>query len=197
MSFSGSGAASGALAGGVAGASLGPIGAGVGAVAGGLFGGFFGPSEVNPNQDEINRLIGLQHQNDFALQQAALGKGPSQAQALLSHANAENAANQIGYAKTLGGDPALANRIAAEGVVKGNLENSHQAALLRSQEMQQAQEAYTGQLNAERGANAGFYGQQMQREGQNNATKQAWQGQLFQAGAKAGAGGMGGGGGYF
>lgn len=195
MSFNGSGAATGALSGAVAGTALMPgIGTAIGAVGGGLLGGFFGPQDVNPNQDEINRLIGLQHENDKALLAASQGYGPSAAQSMMTHAAAENAANQVGYAKTLGGDNALANRLTAEGIVRGNAEAAHNAAVMRMQEQQQARELYTNQLNSERGAAQGFYGEQAGIQAGNIQRQQQWNGQLMQGAAAVAGGGMGGGG---
>lgn len=195
MSFSWSGAGTGALSGAAAGTAVMPgIGTAIGAVGGGLLGGFFAPEDVNPNQAEINRLIGLQHQNDAVLRNwATTGSGPSQAQPLLEHARADNAANQIGYAKTLGGDAALANRVANDGIARGNAELAHKAALVRSQEQQQAMQNYMQSLQAQQNAALGVANMNAGVQGQNIARQQQWNGQLLQAGAGMAGGGMGGG----
>lgn len=198
MGFSGSGAAAGALGGAAAGTAVMPgIGTAIGAVGGGLLGGFFAPDDVNPNQDEINRLIGLQHQNDAYMKAAAEGRVQSRADMMMQHAQAQNTANQLSYAKTMGGDNALANKIGAEATSRGNAELAHQAAVMRLMEQENARQMYAQQLAAERGAAQGQYATQAGIDQGNIQRQQQWQGQLLNAGAKMAGGGMGGGGGSF
>lgn len=117
------------------------------------------------------------------------GTGPSSAQALVDRNRSQNAAQQVGMAKTLGGDPALANRLAAEGIAKGNAEASYQGALIRNQEQQQAMQSYLQNLAAMRGQDVNVYGQQLQANQQNTANEKEFIGGLINKGASA-IGGM-------
>jgi hypothetical protein len=125
---------------------------------------------------------------------ATTGEGPSQAQALLDRNRGINAATQLGAAKSLGGDPALANRNAAEAISRGNADATFQSGIIRTQEQQQAMQNYINALNATRAQDLG-YQNALWNIGQGNAQRSQdfWQG-ILTGGAKW-AGGMSGGGG--
>lgn len=120
---------------------------------------------------------------------AMTGEGPSAAQELISRNRAENAAQQVGMAKSMGGDPALANRNAAEGIARGSSEAAFQGSIMRSQEQQQAMQNYMDSLHATRAQDLGYQGALWNIDAQNAANEQGLWLSLLNTGAKA-AGGM-------
>lgn len=154
--------------------------------------GQYDPNSV-PNLQEHE--MRLQHEAQGKLKDWAFtGNGPSVAQTMLDHNRALNTANQIGAAKSMGGDPALANRMAAEGITQGNAQATYQGTLLRSQEQQQAMENYLNQLNATRAQDLG-YQNAMWNIGQGNAgrAQDAYLGLVSGGASLAGGAGAGGG----
>lgn len=155
--------------------------------------GQYDPNEVPNLQNDVRKgQVGAQQElSGWALK----GEGPSAAQTMLDHNRATNTAQQIGAAKSMGGDPALANRMAAEGITQGNAQATYQASILRAQEQQQAMENYLNQLNATRSQDLG-YQNAMWNIGQGNSSRaqDAWMGLLSSGGAVAGGAGGGGGG---
>ncbi len=158
MAFDTGGAATGALSGAAAGTAIMPgIGTAIGAIGGGLFGGFFGGSEEPVMSEEEKQVRQMQLANLQRLQTQAAGQGsPSSAERMVEHTRAENAASALGMAKTIGGDPALANRLAADAITRGNAEASYQGGLIRSQEQQAAQQLYTQALGQGRSPDASY-----------------------------------------
>mgnify|MGYP001033298388 CR=1 FL=1 len=158
MAFDTGGAASGALSGAAAGTAVMPgIGTAVGAIGGGLLGGLLGGAEEAEMSEEEKQIRRMQLANLQRLEQRAAGRGiPSAAEQMVQHNRAENAGRQMSFAKSLGGDPALANRLASEGVARGNAEASYQGAQIRAQEQQAAQAAYNQALGQARGPDASF-----------------------------------------
>lgn len=157
MAFDTGGAATGAISGAAAGTAIFPgIGTAIGAIGGGLLGGFFGGEEEAVMSEEEKQIRQMQMANLQRLQSQAQGGGTSAAQKMVEHNRAENAARQVGTAKALGGDPALANRMAAEGIARGNAEAAYQGEILRAQEQQAAQQAYSQALGQARSPDANF-----------------------------------------
>lgn len=158
MAFDTGGAATGALSGAAAGTAIMPgIGTAIGAVGGGIIGGLFGGADEAEMSEEEKQIRMMQLANLQRLQQQAAGNGiPSAAEQMVQHNRGENAARQMSFAKSMGGDPALANRLASEGVARGNAEASYQGAQIRSQEQQQAQAAYNQALGQARSPDANF-----------------------------------------
>jgi len=147
--------------------------------------GQYDPNSVpNLQNDTRNQQVGAERVvGDWAL----TGKGPSAAQELVARNRAEGAATQVGMAKSLGGDPALANRNAAEGIARGNAEASFQGSLLRSQEQQQAMQNYLDSLHATRAQDLGYQNALWGIGSQNAANEQAmWMSLLSSAGKAAG-----------
>lgn len=175
------------------------IGTAVGAGAGLLFGGFLGPAlsgAVDPERYAIEEAQTRAKLGQFTHQigeWARTGQGPSAAQAMVAHNRGENAATQVGMAKTMGGDNALANRIAAEGVTRGNLESSYQGQVLRSQEQQAMIDQYLRVMDMQRARDIDMYNAK-----QGNATHSAernanFYGGMLNEGAKVAGGSMNGG----
>ncbi len=157
MAFDTGGAATGALSGAAAGTAIMPgIGTAIGAIGGGLFGGFFGGEQEAAMSEEEKQVRRMQMANLQQLQNQASGKVASAAQPMIEHNRAENAARMVGTAKTLGGDPALANRMAADGIARGNAEAAYQGTILRAQEQQAAQQQLNQALGQARGPDAAF-----------------------------------------
>jgi hypothetical protein len=131
------------------------IGTAIGAIGGGLIGGFLGgtdEAEMSPEERQA-RQMQLAH---ISRLQASANGGPNVAtERMVEHNRAENAASQVGYAKTLGGDPALANRMAAEGIARGNAESAYQGQQLAAQEQHANQQLLAQTLNNLRAADAG------------------------------------------
>lgn len=132
---------------------------------------------------------------------AMTGQGPSAAQDIIENNRAQNAATQIGAAKSMGGDPALANRNAANAIANGNAAATYQGTVLRAQEQQQAMQNYLDSLHATRAQDIGYQGA-LWGIGQSNAEKEgdAWQNLLKGIGSGGasfitGGGGAGGAGG--
>ena len=130
---------------------------------------------------------------------AFTGNGPSAAQNIIEQNRAQNSANQLGMAKSMGGDPALANRNAASAISQGSQAATYQGTVLRAKEQQDAMAKYLAQLSSIRGADMDYQSALM-GVGERNATKEgaAWQ-KLLETYASGGtnmvAGGGGGGGG--
>lgn len=157
MEFDSTGAISGAGTGAMIGSAVMPgVGTAIGAGAGLLFGGFLGPAlsgGVDPEKYAIEQAQTRAKLGQFTHQLgqwASTGQGPSAAQAMVRHNRGENAAQQVAMSKTMGGDNALANRLASEGVTRGNLESSYQGQVLRAQEQQAAIQNYLNAMNAQR-----------------------------------------------
>lgn len=157
MAFDTGSAATGAVSGAAAGTAIMPgIGTAIGAIGGGLLGGFFGGSDEPVMSEEEKQVRQMQMANLERLRANAAGGGASVADRMVEHNRAENAAHQVGMAKTLGGDPALANRLAAEGIARGNAEAAYQGQQLRVQEQQFADQLYTQALGQGRAPDAGY-----------------------------------------
>lgn len=128
---------------------------------------------------------------------AFTGQGPSAAQSMIEHNRAANAGMNIGAAKSMGGDPALANRNAANAIAQGNAAATYQGGIIRATEQQQAMQNYLNSLNATRAQDMN-YQNAMYGIGQGNAAneQQAWMSLLGGLGKAAGgaATGMPGGG---
>lgn len=102
------------------------------------------------------------------------GTGPSAAQRLVEMNREQNAANMIGSAKSMpGGNPALANQLASEGIGRGNAAATLQGAQLRSQEQQAAMQNYLTGLGQMRQQDIDMYGRLLGAEQQNTAGRQA------------------------
>lgn len=195
MEFDDEGAATGAIGGAAVGTAIMP---GVGTVLGGLggaaIGGFLGgalsgTADVDQYAARSNAIGARQTQNaDMLGQWARTGQGPSAAQAMVQRNRAENAAQQVGMAKTMGGDNALANRAASEGITQGNAEAAYQGQQLRAQEQQAVMQQYTQALASQRAAEVAQYQAQL-GVSQKNAENRA----QFLGGMMSGAGGMMGG----
>jgi hypothetical protein len=177
------------------------IGTAVGAGAGLLFGGFLGPmlsgsvdaEKYALEQAQTRAKLG-QFTNRLG-QWAEHGNPHSVAQQMVQHNRGENAATQVGMAKTMGGDNALANRIAAEGVTRGNLESSYQGQVLKAQEQQAATQQYLAAMDAQRMRDIEMYNAK-QGNAQVSAARDAdFYGGMLNEGAKAAGGAMNGGGG--
>lgn len=150
----GGGALAGASIGGTAGTMVMPgVGTAVGAVGGGLIGGALGGmgglGGIMDNMQGVTDAGGWwAQQNDARRRQeqdtnvvrnwALTGQGPSAAQQMVNANRAQNAAQMVGAAKSMpGGNPALANQMAAEGIARGNSQATLQGAQLRAQEQQE------------------------------------------------------------
>lgn len=145
-----------------------------------------GQTDVHRSEGPQRQARGQQQDANGVLQNWAFnGAGPSSAQALVDRNRAENAAQQVGMAKTLGGDPALANRMASEGIGRGASEATYQGALVRNQEQQQAMQNYLNNLATMRGQDVSVYGQQLQANTTNAANQQQFLGNLINKGASA------------
>lgn len=116
---------------------------------------------------------------------AFTGEGPSAAQEMVQHNRSANAANQIGMAKTMGGDPALANRMASTGIAQGNADAAFQGSVLRSQEQQQAMQNYLQGVQAMRQQDLQKYQAQIGVDQQNAANRKEFVGGLINKGASA------------
>lgn len=145
-----------------------------------------GQTDPNRRTGNINQSRGMQREGLGTVGDWAFtGTGPSQAQGLVQRNRAEGAAQQVGMAKTMGGDPALANRNAAEGIARGNAEASFQGAQLRAQEQQQAMSNYLQGVQAMREQDQGLYNTQIGVDQQNAANRQSFWGNAINTGASA------------
>lgn len=177
------------MGGAAAGTAIMPgIGTAIGAVGGGLLGGFLGGTEEAEMSPEERQARQMQLAQLAQLERQANG-GPNIAtERMVEHNRAENAATQVGYAKTLGGDPALANRMAAEGITRGNAEAAYQGQQLQAQEQAQAQALYANALNNLRAADAGAAGVQTMVHQQNLDKERAMYGAMMNNGAQVAGG---------
>lgn len=203
MAWSWENAAGGALTGAAVGTMVAPgPGTAVGAVGGGLIGGFGGFGNIwgnmtgqtdptNMYSKAADRRSNLQRDAlDIEKRWAFTGEGPSAAQDLIEMNRSQNAANMIGSAKSVpGGNPALANQLAAEGVSRGNAAATLQGAQLRSAEQQAAMQNYQTGLQGARQQDIDLYNARLGAEQQNTAGKQGFIGGLF-SGAGRAMGGM-------
>lgn len=209
MSWSWENAGGGALAGASIGATAGTmvmpgVGTAVGAVGGGLIGGVVGgfggfgnimdnmTGVVNPEADQSREV---EMRNQQMAEQGVLsnwamtGNGPSAAQRLLEMNRAQNAAQQIGMAKSMpGGNAALANQLAAEGIARGSGMATVNAAQLRAQEQQAAMQQLMAARQATRESDIDMY-RNKQAVNMNNAENR----QGFIGGLMSGGGGLMGG----
>lgn len=147
-----------------------------------------GQTDPMPDQKQQRQS---RHQQQIALgtvgNWAMTGQGPSAAQNMVERNRAENAAQQVGMAKTMGGDPSLANRNAQEGIARGAADASYQGAVLRSQEQQQQMQNYLTGLNQLRQGDIDVYGNTLAARQQNAANKQQfWGGIMDKAGMAIG-----------
>lgn len=200
MSWSWENAGGGALTGGAIGTMIAPgPGTAIGAGAGGLIGGFGGfgniwdsmTGQTDPDNrfsnSQTNRskkqAVALGTVGDWAL----TGNGPSAAQGLLDQNRAQNAAQMISASKSMpgGGNPALANQMASEGIARQNAAATASAATLRAQEQQQMMQNYLASLQAAREADINMYGKSKAVDVQNTENKQG-----FLGGLMGGGGGM-------
>jgi hypothetical protein len=147
MAWSWENAGTGAMIGAGAGAPLGPVGMAGGAVVGGVIGGLSDGDLMGDLQGQTNPNLYDGTQRGRSQQQGAFlgkvgnwamtGQGPSAAQQLVEMNRQQNAANMIGSAKSMpGGNPALANQLASEGIGRGNAAATLQGAQIRSAEQQ-------------------------------------------------------------
>lgn len=111
---------------------------------------------------------------------AFTGEGPSAAQSLIDMNRQQNAANMIGSAKSMpGGNPALANQLAAEGIARGNAQATLQGVQLRSAEQQQAMSNYMTGLQGARQLDQDMYQKKLEAEQKNTAGRQAFIGGIM------------------
>lgn len=199
MAWSWENAGGGALTGAAVGTMVMPgVGTAVGAVGGGLIGGFGGFGNIwdhmtgqtsTENPWSANAAT-RSHQQSEALGQVGnwgfTGQGPSAAQSLVEMNREQNAANMIGSAKSMpGGNPALSNQLAAEGVARGNAAATLQGAQIRSQEQQAMIQNYMTGLQSAREADQQMYQTKLEGEQKNTAGKQG-----FISGLMGGGGGL-------
>lgn len=199
MAWSWENAGGGALTGAAVGTMVMPgVGTAVGAVGGGLIGGMGGFGNIwdhMTGQTSTDNVYSADVRTRSNQQSAALGQvgnwaftgeGPSAAQKLVEMNREQNAANMVGSAKSMpGGNPALANQLAAEGISRGNAQATLQGAQIRSQEQQAMISNYLTGLQAARQADADMYRAKLEGEQKNTAGKQGFIGGLL-----GGAGGM-------
>lgn len=201
----GGGAMAGAAIGGTAGTMVMPgVGTAVGAVGGGLIGGVLGGmGGLGGIMDNMQGVVnadagsGAQHlQRDRQLTEqnvlsnwAMTGNGPSAAQQLLQQNRAQNAAQQIGMAKSMpGGNAALANQLAAEGIARGSGMATVNAAQMRAQEQQMAMQQLMAARQATRESDIDMYRSKQAVNMHNQDNRKD-----FIGGLMSGAGGMMGG----
>jgi hypothetical protein len=203
MAWSWENAGGGALTGAAVGTMVAPgIGTAVGAAGGGLIGGMGGFGDIfshmtgqtsTQNQysdwqadSAAKQSKGLSQIGNWAL----TGEGPSAAQSLVQMNREQNAANMIGSAKSMpGGNPALSNQLAAEGISRGNAAATLQGAQIRSAEQQAMIDNYMTGLQAKRGQDIQMYEAKLAAEQKNTAGKQGFIGGIL-SGAGGGFGGM-------
>lgn len=148
-----------------------------------------GQTDPTQGQGQQRQVRGKQMEGlDTLGNWAMTGNGPSGAQAMVQRNRAENAATQIGTAKTMGGDPALANRMASEGIARGSAEASFQGAQLKAAEQQSAMDQYIRGLEGARGQDIDVYGTETAARQQNAANKKQFWGDMI----SYAAGGVGG-----
>ncbi len=199
MAWSWENAGEGAAVGALAGAPLGPWGAAGGAVFGGVAGGL---SDGDIFQDLKGQTSSKNQYSDWQADRAAkqtgmldmtqhwaqTGQGPSAAQQLVQMNRSQNAANMIGSAKSMpGGNPALSNQLAAEGIARGNAAATLQGAQIRSQEQQAMIDNTMTGLQQARQADIDMYRAKLENEQKNTAGRQGFIGSIM-----GGFGGMGG-----
>jgi hypothetical protein len=173
------------------------VGGGAGFLIGGM-GGFGNIWDHMTGQTSTDNVYSADVRTRSGQQSAALGQvghwgmtgqGPSAAQQLVEMNRSQNAANMIGSAKSMpGGNPALSNQLASEGIARGNAAATLQGAQIRSAEQQAMIQNYLTGLQSAREADAQMYQTKLQGEQQTTAGKQGFIGGLF-----SGAGGMMGG----
>jgi hypothetical protein len=196
MAWSWENAAGGAAVGAMAGAPLGPFGMAGGAVLGGVVGGAGGLGNITDNmtgQTSTHNMYAARESIHSGEQSRALrqvgewgltGTGPSAAQRLIEMNREQNAANMIGSAKSMpGGNPALANQVAAEGIARGNASATLQGAQMRSAEQQAMIGNYLTGIQAARETDAELYKTRLEANQKNTAGKQAFIGGIMSGGA--------------
>jgi hypothetical protein len=192
MGWSWENAAGGAATGAVVGAPLGPIGIGVGAVGGGLIGGMGGFGDIMKNMigevDFDNKYSANNDSRSWQQSQALnqigqwgfTGEGPSAAQKLVEMNRSQNAANMIGSAKSMpGGNPALANQLAAEGIARGNASATLGGAQIRSAEQQAMIGNYMSGLSGARDQDIRMHESKLAADQRNTDKKQAFIGGIM------------------
>lgn len=115
------------------------------------------------------------------MRQAAMGQGPSAAQAQMQRGLGQAiAASRSAAASAKGVNPALAQRMAAQGIAQQTADVASQAAALRAQEQQAAMSQYGGMAEAQRGQDIGLASQQAQLTQQAGLQGAAQQQQMAQ-----------------
>lgn len=193
-SFDTKGAMAGAGMGAMAGTMVMPgVGTAVGAGAGLLLGGFMGndlSAQSDPYFGERGQTEsrGLQGNTFRMANMAAQGRGPSAAQQMVEQNRAQNANRAIGMAKSMGGDPGLANRMASEQIQAGNAQASYQGAVLRAREQQEGMALAAQQANAMRGDDVQMAQMRKEADQANKENRAAFLGGMFDsAGSMMGA----------
>lgn len=199
MAWSWEDAGGGAMVGGAVGTMIMP-GAGtlIGAGAGGLIGGMGGFGNIFDNMTGQTSTSNIHSRNQGlarGMQNKGLqtvghwgltGQGPSAAQGLVEMNRAQNAANMVGSAKSMpGGNPALSNQLAAEGVARGNAAATLQGAQIRSQEQQAMINTFLTGTQGMRDSDIEMYNARLAADQKNTAGKQG-----FIGGLMGGGGGM-------
>lgn len=208
MAWSWENAGGGALAGASVGATVGSavpvVGTAAGAVGGGVIGGVVGgmgglggimdnmQGVVNPQADqsrEVEMRDQQMREQGVLSNWAMTGNGPSAAQRLLEANRSQNAAQQIGMAKSMpGGNPALANQLASEGIARGSAQATINAAQLRAQEQQMAMQQIMAARQGTRETDVDMYRSKQAVNMHNQDNRKS-----FIGGLMGGAGGMMGG----
>lgn len=195
----GGGAALGASIGGTAGTMVMPgvgtvVGAGGGALIGGVVGGMGGMGDIMDNLQGVSDAGGWwAQQNDSRIRQerdmgtvrnwALTGQGPSAAQQLIAANRAQNAAQMIGAAKSMpGGNPALANQMAAEGIARGNAQATIGGAQIRSQEQQEQIRNLLAGEQAQRQTSLDAYKARQAVDANNQENRQGFLGGIMSSG---------------
>ncbi len=187
MEFDTEGAATGAATGAVVGSVFPGVGTAAGAIGGGLIGGFMGNSlsaQTSPyyGEGQANQAYAVQGDALGMMRAGAMGQGPSAAQQMVERNRSQNAAQAVGMAKSMGGDPGLANRNMTNQIARGNADASYQGALLRAQEQQAAQQAYLQGATAARGQGIELAGQRKNMAGQNASNRAGFLGGMLNMG---------------
>jgi hypothetical protein len=142
----------GTVVGGVGGALLGGMIGGGGGFGGGLWDTLSGQTDTGQSFGDANQTGARMQQNEGMLQNwAQTGNGPSAAQSLLARNRSEGQMRALGNAKAMGaGNPALTAQLANRQQAQVSADSGLQSATLRSQEQQNAMQAYQNALQVRR-----------------------------------------------
>jgi hypothetical protein len=142
----------GTVVGGVGGALLGGMVGGGGGFGGGLWDTLSGQTDTGDYFGGANEAEVRMKQNEGVLQNwAQTGNGPSAAQNLLARNRSEGQMRALGNAKAMGaGNPALTAQLANRQQAQVSADSGLQSATLRSQEQQNAMQAYQNALQTRR-----------------------------------------------